>query len=502
MKKFLKISWDIDNTPAHLLLSLIMAFGMMMLVNIFIGSMGGVSAFIAFTIVFYSLRGFVNSGNRISHQLGMSSRREIMYMLRYYACIYLLVWAGMKLLIFFSTFNGWGNVNGLTIGEYAKRLYGSTMMEGWAYFVAAILMFTFVISLFPLIVIKKKKTWLCYLLIDVLLFIAVCGAIVGICGLFIQKELAGRATCVLDELLLCRPSSPWQAFGFVFAAIVFALAVGYAVFCYAAKCYAPQPGKICTEEQLASERKDKHRKRNMVAGIAGCFAAALAVFAVFRIFFGESDSKLHYYKVAECLTEDKLLGPMVYGGNIYIPVDEELDYYETGKAIGYLAYKDEDCDSRLYELTVANLLYKNAAWEDEYLQMYGADVNSYRNMAAVEKENAWEQDEVFLLWDEEWESEMFYSKEPTGYCVCEKNMIQALEDCFGEVNYRPADFESCDAYFSIRGYNNLKEALAQDVPYGNWVGCILVRDDKFYYGNYSNEITGDLLDALMEVLAG
>ena len=35
-----------------------------------------------------------------------------------------------------------------------------------------------------------------------------------------------------------------------------------------------------------------------------------------------------------------------------------------------------------------------------------------------------------------------------------------------------------------------------------WVGCILAKDDKFYYGSYDNEITGGQLQMLRHVLGG
>lgn len=501
MKKFLRISWDIESAPGHLMVSLLMAFGVMMLINTLIGSMGGIPAFLAYVAVYYMLRGFVLSGNRISHQLGISSRRETGYLLRSYLLGYFLIWAAMKLLLLFSNFKGWGNIDGLSVGEYWERLYGSTMLEGWQYLFALLLMAAFVVSLFPLIVIRKRKAWLLYLAAVVALFLVVCLAVIFICQPFINSNLKGRAACVLDELLLCRQVAAWQAFVFVAAAALLAAAAGYGAFAYAAGCYAPKPGTIRTDESFLSDRAAEKNKRHLIAAGAGV-AVAAGIGAAVYVFFGSADAQPNYYQVAECLTEDQGLGPMVYGGNVYLPVEEELDYYETGEAVGYLGSKGEDCSTRFYELTVGNVLYKNSLWEDEYLQVYGADVCAYRRITEIEQENAWQRDNVFLLWDEEWESEQFYSKEPTGYSVCERELIEGLEERFGVVNYRPSDFESYDAYFSIRGYASLKEAFAEETPYGDWVGCILVKDDKFYYGNYNNRITGASLEALMEVLGG
>ena len=77
-----------------------------------------------------------------------------------------------------------------------------------------------------------------------------------------------------------------------------------------------------------------------------------------------------------------------------------------------------------------------------------------------------------------------------------------LENEFGEVAYRPEDFDDYDAYFTISGYQDPKEAFGDEVNCGEWIGCILVKDNHFYYGNYDNAITGVTLQELLKVLGG
>ena len=48
----------------------------------------------------------------------------------------------------------------------------------------------------------------------------------------------------------------------------------------------------------------------------------------------------------------------------------------------------------------------------------------------------------------------------------------------------------------------MKDVLSVDKPRGDWVGCILVKDNMFYYGNYDNRITGINLQRLLKVLGG
>lgn len=453
MKKFIKISWDIEQSPGHLVTSLCMAFGVMLLLDFFIGSMGGFPAFAAYGLMFYSLRGFVISGNGISHQLALDSRKEISFILRDYAFGYLWIWGIIKIVTLLAAFAGWGRVDGLTITQYWNRLYGSTMLERWAYFVAGVFMFDFIISMFPLVMIRKRSLWVRYLAVDVLAFILVCRGIIGVCRLFTGDLQGSRPSDVLDNLLLCKLTSPWYGACYVIAAVLIGVVLLVFVYHFSVECYRPKPGTLEIGEKLMSEPKPMSRRRRILYAAAGAVLIVCAAVA-FRVFFAKRDDGSDYYQAAECLTQDEVLGPMVYEGNVCI------------------------------------------------LQADGADPNAYQRLSEAEQENLWEQDSVFLLWDEEWESEMGYSKAATGYSVCSRELVEGLEARFGAVNYRPLDFENYDAYFSIRGYTDLKDALAQDEPYGDWVGCILVKDDRFYYGNYGNQITGANLEALMEVLAG
>ena len=109
---------------------------------------------------------------------------------------------------------------------------------------------------------------------------------------------------------------------------------------------------------------------------------------------------------------------------------------------------------------------------------------------------------VFVLWDEDWEKESAYYHEPTGYALCNEGLMQGLSMQFPKVTYRPQDFEDYDAYFTIRAYPSMDALLERDAVSGRWAGCILIRDNKFYYGSYENEITGICLQQLREILGG
>ena len=503
MKKYYRISLDIDNSPLHLFKSLFLAMYVMGFVNIFIGSMGGISAFAGFFAVFYLLRGMVEAGNRISHQLALESKTEVKYMFANYLLIYSLIWTVIKVLMVLSKITGWGNINGLTINEYITNVYGGTWLEKWPYLFSGILMFSFILSLFPLVFIRKKKHWAAYLVLDSAFFALVCYVISRISKIYVAKELRKRAVCVLDVMVLCKLPKKWEVVLYIVAALVFTVAIGEFVYTISVRFFAPRKGRKVDSSLLQNEIQPiiTHARRRILVG-AGIVVVAMAVGLGFFFFLpGKKHDK--YRKVAECLTEDTTFGPMVYGKCVYIPVDETLNYLDKGKGLGYLAYKDSECDNRFYQLAISNVIYGDKkAKNREFLQLDGAETNSYQKAASVEALENWKKDTVFLLWDEDWSGESTYGKEVTGYSECSAELIWNLEKEFGKVEYRISDFQDYDAYFTIRGYSDMKQVVDSEIPYGDWVGCILVKDNGFYYGNYDNKITGIQLLNLLKVIGG
>ena len=258
--------------------------------------------------------------------------------------------------------------------------------------------------------------------------------------------------------------------------------------------------KICMMHQKEVKKKSVRISTVTVVLLFGlCVAGAGTV-----VFFMSpaDDEEAEYTRVARCLTDDSKMGPMVYRSQVYVPIKIELDYDENGKALGYIGYKGQDCESRFYKMAVANVLYSDKKDDQTYMQMSGADRLSYKKMSVMEKVDSWKRDNVFLLWDEDWSSESAYSKEVTGYTECEKQFVESLENTFGEVKIDPQDFKKYDAYFTIESYPAMKDAVEGDNQIGTWVGCILVKDNKFYYGSYENQITGVQLQKLLDVLGG
>jgi len=511
MKKFLRISWGADSTPIHLLGAVILAFLVMIYINTVIGSLGGVPAFIAFLFVYFLVRSVQSSGNRISHFIGISSKQEVAYLLRAYAIGYLVFYVIMKVVQVFAKISGWGNVEGMSISEYVSELFGTTTMEKWAYIFAFIYMMAFVLSLFPLVLIKKVKTFVLYSVCYVLVHAGVCFLIVLSCLPYIEHAYLKKARCLVDALLLRNISSPTSVAVYLIIALVYLLASVFVAYLFAVHIYSPKPGapvknpehfRTYTREEITERRRVLYRRNWILGSISFVVVAVVGIICMY-VFFWLPDDNQEYRKISECLTEDVSFGPMHYGINMYVPVDADVVLYEDGIALGYLGKKGENCSSRYYRLAIANILYQSRDSSNQYLQSYGmTEEHLYLPVSYLEAHPQWEEDEIFMIWDEDWESESLYSDDVTGYSICDRELVDALENEFGEVVYNLDDFAQYDSYFTLSGYRNIKDAFWDSAYPGDWVGCILVKDEKFYYGNLKNEITGETLELLMEAIGG
>lgn len=198
-----------DADPMRLLVSAILAFTVMLFINGFVGSMGGFPAFVAFTLVFFRIRtraGMENGGM----QQELSDRQITGRLLWKYAAGYLVLWGILRIAFLISRVTGWGNINGASAVEYVRQMWNTSLLEKWAYFFAGMIMFAFVLSLFPLAVIWEKVRWIRYALVDGAVFALVCLGMNGVCRLKFEQKSSGRATCLIDHLLLCGRMRIWQ----------------------------------------------------------------------------------------------------------------------------------------------------------------------------------------------------------------------------------------------------------------------------------------------------
>lgn len=496
MIKYFRLSWSRNETLSHFCASLVLAVYVMWFCNFFIGSIGGIGLCLAFFGSYYVLRPTVQNGRRLSRQLGIGYRREIKYIIELYALSSIGIWLVVKIALIIGKFKGWANISGKALMDYLAGIYGRTVIERWSYVFTGLLLVSVLASFIPLLFIKVKKHWFAYIIADSAVYGTICAVIALIARNMKSGKGRSRSLCVLDNVLLTRMNRWQTVLPFIAVAALILLVqiwVSYRLVC---RIYAPKKGRL----NPPAEYFDMKRHHISYRAYWAIIASGIVVIGLFVFIFSPVEEMTEYNKVATCLTKDSVLGPIEYHKNIYIPNDEDYNLDDKGKALGYLAYKGQDCDSRFYHLAVANVLYTDRKETNNHLQMVGADYGSYAILDEVEKTDSWEMDSVFLIWDEDWASESAYSKDITGYTECEKSFVEVLESKFGKVELNPEDFKNYDAYFTIRSYSTMQSAVETETPMGNWVGCILVKNDRFYYGNYENQITGVLLQKLLSVL--
>ena len=291
-----------DADPMRLLVSAILAFTVMLFINGFVGSMGGFPAFVAFTLVFFRIRtraGMENGGM----QQELSDRQITGRLLWKYAAGYLVLWGILRIAFLISRVTGWGNINGASAVEYVRQMWNTSLLEKWAYFFAGMIMFAFVLSLFPLAVIREKVRWIRYALVDGAVFALVCIGMNGVCRLKFEQKSSGRATCLIDHLLLCGRMRTWQEITCLLAMVVFILVIGAFVFNYASRQYAVKN----IDGIPASAGEEESRRHRMIRKIVtvGCSIAAAAIVVVIVLLMPK-DTAGDYTKVAEFLTEYNL----------------------------------------------------------------------------------------------------------------------------------------------------------------------------------------------------
>lgn len=492
MTEFTKVKEAGKGGPDRLVAAVILAFVVMLFINGFIGSMGGVPAFVAFSMIFYWVRTraveeeFPAEPDKIKRILtGLMSR---------FAFGYLLLWGLFRILMTVSRATGWGNINGVTAVIFVKEMLAVPFWEKGAYFLAGILMFLFVLSLFPLTVIRKKGQWALYALADGGIFTVLCVGIGVLCEKTSGDNRMSRPTCLVEFFLKCGDaSSRWEIAAFVTAAVLLAAVLGF-TFLFSLFCLQ--------RRQKEEEKKPdvSRKKKYVVASVAAGLGLAAAGIVTAALLFMPADEETGYERVAEFLTGDTRLGPIEYGGRVYVPVNQAPQVDENWVPRGYLAERGQDCSTRFYRMTAASLLYTDKKGKTDRIQVNGDTDAVYVPAESVKLEA--EDNEVCVLWDEDWEKESAYSHEPTGYTVCGRDLLEGLRMQFPEATFRVQDFTAYDAVFTIRSYDSAEKLRTDETVMGQWEGCILVKDGKFYFGSYENPISGICLEQLKNVIGG
>lgn len=252
------------------------------------------------------------------------------------------------------------------------------------------------------------------------------------------------------------------------------------------------------EELIIKEGK---KKKIFIIIIFFILIGLIASISIGVIVLSNASSESHSQKVAESLTEDNVYGPMVFEDNVYFPTQEEKYLFEdanNSEVIGYFGFKNEDTNSFIYKEFFSNGVYVDITDESHTsCKMRGCDSGDYVKASELEKNCNYEDYNYFTMWEEDWLDQSAYRIDGrVGYHEVSKEWVTKLENLYGEVIYRVEDFKNYDMYYTLGAFKNKNEINNEFIVTPLCVGCILVKDDRYYYGNLDNEITGELLTEL------
>lgn len=263
---------------------------------------------------------------------------------------------------------------------------------------------------------------------------------------------------------------------------------------------------ISTESEIYGRKKKLYIRGIIIVTISMILLGVVFLFSALK----REINEVRRLKVAGTqLTEDTVFGPMVLKGEVYFPTQEELKF-EDKKEAGSFTYKGEDTTGLFYSLFIHNIAYLDHADADNtYCIVEGADLYSYVKADYMEENFKSDQYKKIVMFDPDWLEQQAWSKNGSraGIHDADYTILQNLEELFGAVTYRAVDFESVDSYFAVvavKGEYKKTEWLSEADYYLNdsdVVGCILVKDEKYYYGNYENLIPDNLANEIKNSLS-
>lgn len=263
-----------------------------------------------------------------------------------------------------------------------------------------------------------------------------------------------------------------------------------------------------------------------------CLAAALVVLALGATFAVARDVSVSRKEDGAYLT-DSFGGPFIYQGEIYVRSD--LNSFPESEDTGVLGcVKESWWDSlsltkwnkRMWEMQ-SDIVADRRDPERTYLKIRDEQQFYYTKASALESngdiDRVIKEFDDFIIqecrtrrlpWEEleahgvEWEIELQRFQLP-------KASVEALREMYGPVSIREEDFKRHNEVyllmagdtnmtdFSVKYFNgNYKipeieeEARAERLQPHFFISVLFLEDGKLYYGNYENEITGELYDAI------
>lgn len=215
--------------------------------------------------------------------------------------------------------------------------------------------------------------------------------------------------------------------------------------------------------------------------------------SVFIIFY----VKQHNGIVARYVTDEHYrYSPVKLNGDIYFPSSYNFQEHKKLKSIGHLGVRNKSLINDIL-LDVGAVLVENE--DNNYLHFKVQDDNPmiYSSAKYLQEldyiENNMDTYNNFVLCNDNNSTETRIS--------IKKELLNKIQEEFKIVKYNLEDFENCNDVYYI--YVDSPKEKIQGRTFDDpiiYMGCILVKDDNFYYGNLTNEIKGDLKSQLREYI--
>lgn len=287
---------------------------------------------------------------------------------------------------------------------------------------------------------------------------------------------------------------------------------------YEAMIKTPEPvqpkNATMKEKNLYEIKYLKKIKKNtvtkIIVGIVAASIICIAIFATGGMFLLKriANNMPDYGIVAYNITKDNAYGPSVYEGEVYFPISEHEIFPDSqnSPSVGYFGFTKDGEPTIFFKLFLGNQVYLNVNdttndTTNEYLKIRGGDGANWRKASAEEADMNILEYKEFYIYDENWlEQTAFSIGGRAGVKEINKEIIESLENEFGVVEYFENDFDEYDAYYTIKGYKQGESEENGLLIFPDTIGCILVHDGFYYYGNLKNQITGDTQDQIKKLV--
>lgn len=229
------------------------------------------------------------------------------------------------------------------------------------------------------------------------------------------------------------------------------------------------------------------------------FPLKLLIFLAFLILLSGCSKQPEFQN----LTNDHVLGPVSFDEQVYFPASNLEELPVNTKKIGSKGYKGENTD---FSTLLASLLFGDdvayVSLDEGSNSIYLSSGREYVKSVATDPKEIDPEKKCFIL-IENWLEKVSVRKKDEIIQFVDNDLILDFTSAFGDVDHDIDSFGSYDIYLGIfQSEPNIQvedpEVLMNsDVEY---IGCLLFAEGKWFYGNFENEITGEIYESFKEVL--